>query len=288
MQFNDSFRAMDTDISVFIEAASPPLDGFISTKLLFEQQEERFSRFRETSLLSRLNRGEAIADAWFAQAVALALAAYRETGALFNPMVLPALREAGYATTFRSVTTGTPREQPVVSPEEALAVEGNEVRLLSGQLDLGGIVKGWTVDVAVGYLREQYEDVFVNAGGDLRCIGNEEGAAGWLVDIDGPPGVPSPWKGVVQGAVATSTTLKRRWATTTGGAAHHLIDPRTGVPAASPFVQVTVRANECWRAEVWAKAVLIGGDGGMAAAAAEGLAVLAIRDDGEVARTGNW
>jgi thiamine biosynthesis lipoprotein len=288
MQFSDNFRAMDTEISVFIEASAPPLDGFISTKLLFEQQEQRFSRFRETSLLSRLNRGETISDAWFSQAISLALAACRETGGLFNPMVLQALREAGYSQTFDSLTTGAPRAQAVIAAGDALVIAGESVRLAAGQLDLGGIVKGWTVDVAAQWLNERYADVFVNAGGDLRCTGSEEGGSGWLIDVDGPAGMPAPWKGAIQGAVATSTTLKRRWKTATGGSAHHLIDPRTGLPANSPFVQVTVRAETCWRAEVWAKAVLIGGDEGMRAAAAQKLAVFAIRGDGEVARAGSW
>lgn len=288
MQFNDAFRAMNTDISMFIESSSAPLDGFINTRLLFEQQEERFSRFRETSLLSRLNRGETIADAWFSQAISLALAAHDETGGLFNPLVLPALREAGYAMTFDSVTTGRPRAQPVASFRDAIEVDGPAVRLLGGEVDLGGIVKGWTVDVAVQLLNEHYADVFVNAGGDLRCTGHEEGGEGWVVDVDGAGGGASPWKGTVQGAVATSTTLKRRWKTETGGDAHHLIDPRTGLPAESPFVQVTVRAEACWRAEVWAKAVLIGGEAGLRSAAARNLAVLAVRSDGEVSRAGRW
>lgn len=288
MQFSDAFRAMNTDISVFIESPSAPLADFISIRLLFEQQEQRFSRFRDTSLLSRLNRGETIADAWFSQAVALAFAAHEETGGLFNPMVLPALREAGYATTFDAVTTGTPRAQSVGSFPEAVEVAGPAVRLLSGQVDFGGIVKGWTVDVGVQALNERYAGVFLNAGGDLRCTGHEEGRDGWIVDVDDAGGGASPWKGAIEGAVATSTTLKRRWKTKTGGDAHHLIDPRTGLPAESPFVQVTVRAEACWRAEVWAKAVLIGGEAGLRSAAAKELAVLAVRGDGEVSRTGSW
>jgi thiamine biosynthesis lipoprotein len=59
--------------------------------------------------------------------------------------------------------------------------------------------------------------------------------------------------------MATSSRLRRRWATTSGGEAHHLIDPRSGLPADTPYVQVTTWASETWRAEVWAKAVLIGG-----------------------------
>ena len=45
MQFTESFRAMNTDVDAIIEAPSRPLDAFLTLRLLFEQQEERFSRF---------------------------------------------------------------------------------------------------------------------------------------------------------------------------------------------------------------------------------------------------
>jgi hypothetical protein len=64
MQHADSFRAMDTGIDVIAESAAPfpPFGLFAGIHLLFEQQEERFSRFRPGSLLSRLNAGETIED----------------------------------------------------------------------------------------------------------------------------------------------------------------------------------------------------------------------------------
>ena len=81
---------MDTDIDLFIETAgAPPPGAFIGVRLLFEQQEERFSRFREQSLLSRLNRGEVIEDAWLARVVAMAIDAHQLTGGYCNPLVLP-------------------------------------------------------------------------------------------------------------------------------------------------------------------------------------------------------
>ena len=88
------------------------------------------------------------------------------------------------------------------------------------------------------------------------------------------------------GAIATSTTRKRRWTTASGGLAHHLIDPRTGMPAESPFDQVSCWAAETWRAEVWAKAVLIGGEAAAERAAGAGVPVLAIPPVGDPQRWG--
>lgn len=283
MLHTESFRAMDTDVGVIIAADSRPVAEFLSLRVLFEQQEERFSRFRPGSLLSRLNRGEVVEDEMFAAACHLAIEGHEFTAGLYNPMVLMALMAAGYGATFADVSGGAPVRQVVPDPRDCLQVEGNRVKLCGGGLDLGGIVKGWTVDLGLGLMEQEYPDVFINAGGDLRCAGAEPGVDGWLVAIDSPlEGMPDPWEGAVRGAVATSTTAKRRWQTSNGGLAHHLIDPRSGLPAESPFVQVTAWAAEAWRAEVWAKAVLIGGEAAAGLARAQGHRVVAVGADGSV------
>jgi thiamine biosynthesis lipoprotein len=159
--------------------------------------------------------------------------------------------------------------------------------LLAGQVDLGGLVKGWTADLVAESLAAEAPNVFVNAGGDIRCLGSDGDGTGWAVDLDGPNGAPV-WAGRVRDAIATSTTLKRRWTTADGAAAHHIIDPGTGMPAESPFVQVSVRAEACWLAEIWAKAVVIGGEDAKARAERAGLLVLAISTDGTINRSPNW
>lgn len=288
MQFSDSSRAMNTDVDVFIEAETRPSLAFIEARVLFGQQEERFSRFRSGSLIGRLNAGETVADAWLDRALELALASFDETGGLFNPMVLPALKRAGYDRTFEEVDgCGMPAPGVVPSPHDALRRDDSGWRVLDGAIDLGGIVKGWTSDLAALHLGETYPDVFVNAGGDIRCTGAEAGAAGWLVEVDAPAG-GAIWSGAISGAIATSTTAKRRWTTAGGALAHHLIDPRSGLPAEGPFVQATVRAAECWRAEVWAKAVIAGGMEGFERAKAAGVAVLATGDYAVIASAGDW
>ena len=275
---------MDTGIDVIAESEAPfpPFGLFAGIHLLFEQQEERFSRFRPASMLSRLNAGSAIEDPFFAAACGFALEAHAFTGGLFNPLILGALRQAGYGVTFSAVSGGEPRPNLVPSPAECLHIEGTRVSLDGAALDLGGIVKGWTVDLATEMAANAGFAALVNAGGDLRATGAEAGAAnGWFVQVEGPSGEPA-WEGEVAGALATSTTLKRAWRTNDGGRAHHLIDPRTGLPAESPFVQVSAWARETWRAECWAKAVLVGGHAAAEAAGSAGIPVLALGPAGEV------
>ena len=266
MLHTDAFRAMNTDIDIEIAAPTRPHAAFISIRLLFEEQEQRFSRFRDSSLLSQLNRGEAVTNEMFAVACGMAIEACDFTAGLFNPMVLSALVEAGYDRTFEEVRGGAPRAQPVPHPRDCLVIRENTVTLANGQLDLGGIVKGWTADLAVEAFAAEYDGVLVNAGGDVRSAGSDSEGNPWQLAIERPGGGQPLWAGPVLGGCATSTTLRRQWNTASGTSAHHLIDPRTGLPSVSPLVQVTAWAPQAWRSEVWAKAVLIGGDEAASAA----------------------
>ncbi|MEO6398302.1 MAG: FAD:protein FMN transferase [Tepidiformaceae bacterium] len=281
MLHEENFRAMDTEIDVLIQSreTARPIALFASVRVLFEQQEERFSRFRPQSLLSHLNGGEAVDDAWLAAASRMALEAHRFSGGLFNPLILGSLERAGYSRTFAEVkSVGEPLPLPAPDPGDCLKITGTVVRLRDARMDLGGIVKGWTVDLAVEMLSVPEPNVLVNAGGDLRCAGAEDGlGTGWVASIAALAGRDDAWVGRLSGALATSTTLKRRWRTAAGASAHHLIDPRTGMPAEEHFVQASAWQLEAWRAEVWAKAIVIGGDEAAQDASAAGVRFLALK-----------
>jgi thiamine biosynthesis lipoprotein len=99
----------------------------------------------------------------------------------------------------------------------------------------------------------------VNLGGDVAVRGIGPDGNGWTVAVE-YPGRPEPIAliGLANGAVATTTTLRRRWHSS-GVARHHLIDPQTGLPSGSDVVLVAVVAGDTWLAEVLAKAVLLAG-----------------------------
>jgi thiamine biosynthesis lipoprotein len=90
-----------------------------------------------------------------------------------------------------------------------------------------------------------------------------DGEQDWEVGLEDPvkPEQDLAILHVKPGAVATSSTAKRRWQKN-GHAQHHLIDPRSGLPAETDWVSVTVWAEEAAEAEVYAKALLIAGSAG--------------------------
>ena len=127
-------------------------------------------------------------------------------------------------------------------------------------LDLGGIAKGWIAEQAALILSDFSSACAVNAGGDMFLIGFPDGEDHWSVALEDPlqPEIHLTTLKVDPGAVATSSVTKRTWKQGEKQR-HHLIDPRTGEPAVTDWLSMTVIAAHAYEAEVFAKALLIGG-----------------------------
>lgn len=125
------------------------------------------------------------------------------------------------------------------------------------QLDLGGIAKGYGVDRAAATLRDWGVDhALVNVGGDLYAIGTAHDGEPWQVGIQDP----ADERGIIgtvavaDGAIATSGTYQQYFRYR-GHRYHHLLDPSTGAPRATPQQSLTIRAASCMQADAAATAL---------------------------------
>ena len=261
--------------------------------------EARWSRFISNSELCRINAaaGERVhASAETVQLVRRSVLAWRLTGGLFDPTILPSLEAAGYDRTFEQVPRGADGGVVVLRPFRTPGCTGVEidddgVRLPQGvRLDLGGIAKGYAADQVAHELRRAgAPGVCVNLGGDVRVCGGSIDGNGWTIGIADPFDEQTDISAVTleEGAVATSSRRRRRWRRGTREL-HHLIDPRTGEPARSTLVAVTVVAGETHWAEVFAKAALVAGiDAGAQLLQAHGLSGLLVTSTRDVVRVGS-
>lgn len=262
------FRAMGSDAHVIVVGGP---NGLVDTAAArIEDLEAKWSRFRPSSEVCRLT---AAAGAWVDVSADTTLLVRRSidawylTGASFDPTVLGAMLDAGYDRTFETLRTAGGEPVDVRRPRFSLVgctdigVEDRRVRLPADcGFDAGGIGKGLAADlVAEELMAAGAEGVLMSLGGDLRVDGVAPDGGTWTISIDHPhQAEPIVLLGLRRGAVATSTTLRRRWAGT-DGEQHHLIDPVTGRPSLTDVGLSSVVTGEAWRAEVLAKAVLLRG-----------------------------
>ena len=102
--------------------------------------------------------------------------------------------------------------------------------------------------------------------------------------VEDPRGGPDPVAvlSLTDLGCATSSVRLRHWQVD-GSPVHHLVDPRTGDPADTGLLAVTVVGPDVARAEVWSKALFLAGRGQVRRLADErGIAALLVDTDGVV------
>jgi thiamine biosynthesis lipoprotein len=205
--------------------------------------------------------------------------------------VLLYLEQAGYDQSFINIDSASLGE-PKATDETKRPIGFQHVRLDEGvRLDMGGIAKGWTVDRAADIL-DSACDFPIDAGGDIRAAGKGSGRRGWWVAVEDPmiPENDLDYLQIVDSAVATSASYRRKWTNRNGQTSHHLIDPKTGTPSESGVVCATVRGSNAEQAEVVAKAALLaGGYTGLGGLAGGGeVDVCVTYEDGTQVATPGW
>ena len=263
----------------------------------FQVWEGRLSRFRSDSELSALNRfsGEPVQVSqilW--DALRASLSAARFSDGLVSPTLAPWIEAAGYDRTFESVLEHAPAAGLALAPplfasgDLLLEASSRRVVLAAGRrLDLGGTAKGWAAERAASRLRA-LGPCLVDAGGDIAVRGPRLDGHGWPVGISDPfhPGEVLELLGLTRSGVATSGRDFHRWERQ-GVWQHHILDPRTGLPAATDVLTATVIAPSTVEAEAAAKvAVILGSERALAwLDKRPSLAGLLVLDDGSVRRS---
>ena len=290
-----TFRAMSTDVAITAPMLAEPDQQALARDIarMFAETERRFSRFREDSELSVLNRatGPVVVSPELLELLLVAREHAAETAGLFDASVGSALLAAGYDRSFWPGTLDREQRGPArPDSRDALAIDERTRRVTRPagvQLDFGGFLKGRTVDRAAARMPGLGA---VDAGGDAMLRGAGLDGDGWLVDVEDPfdERATLVTLRVRDRAVATSAANRRSWRIG-GELAHHLIDPRTHAPSRSDLAQVTVLAPTAERADVMAKVVFLLGaaKGEEFVARHEELGAVLVTRTGDVRLVGN-
>jgi len=295
-----SFDAIGTTATIVVTDPARLLQARTLLAAQLEELDRTCSRFRPDSELAHVNAraGRAVAvTPLLAVLVGVALDAARETDGLVDPTLGAQLRAAGYDRTFALVRA---RERWTIAPApprarwDEVELDGRGGLLLAPrgcELDLGASAKAFAADRAATSLAGAAGcGVLVSLGGDIAVAG-EPPAGGWPVrvadDHDAPLDGPGPVVALAHGGLATSGTAVRRWRTDLGEA-HHVLDPRTGRPAPTPWRTVTVAARTCLDANVAATAALVLGHDAPEWLRQRGLTARLAAPDGSLVHVNGW
>lgn len=254
--------------------------------------EARWSRFIDTSDISRANRQAGIPTLVSPETITLctlARHAWEMTEGRFDPLLGVPLAQLGYDRAFASIDRAGPPTSVLPLPArgaEGLLVDADrgEVTVPAGrQFDPGGIGKGLAGDLVVeDLLQAGARGVLVSLGGDVRVGGENPEGCGWPIAVEDPRTDQAVLfhARLIDGAIASSSRRRRCW--TSGGLArHHLLDPADGRPLQNGITAVSVLAGSGWEAEALTKAAFVAGadDAGdlVSDHGAEGVVIL---DDG--------
>jgi FAD:protein FMN transferase len=220
-----------------------------------------------------------------------ALDAAVQTDGAVDPTVGLAMHRIGYDRDITAVTSGG---SPVLP--SAPAHNWRDVRLhreaglltvpVGTALDLGATAKAYIADHAAQALSHRYATaVLVELGGDIAVAGRRPD--GWCINVAEREGNDGQLVLLRHGGLTTSTTTVRTW--TRGDAAmHHIVDPRTGLPADTAWRTVTVSASCALAANVASTAAIVFGDSAVDWLENRGLAARLVTRDGSIITTADW
>ena len=266
--YNASFAAMGGRNEVRYYARSDSEANEVARLVEDEVRriEAKYSRYREDSILSQINRaaGESrvALDEETAGLLRFANECYLQSDGLFD------------------ITTGVLRrvwnfKEQQVPTEESLALahslvgwdkvnfDGSSIELpLAGmEIDLGGIGKEYAVDRSATLLLENgIEHGYLNFAGDIRVVGPHTDGSAWRIGVRNPRSETDVFAGVLLrcGALATSGDYER-FMIVDGVRYCHILNPRTGWPV-QELQCVAVLAESCLIAGTLATTAMLLGE----------------------------
>ena len=156
-----------------------------------------------------------------------------------------------------------------------------------------GIAKGYAADLLRAQLeKEGVTSATLDLGGDVFVMGRKTDGSDWRIAVKDPADTES-YLGVVSAAdkfIVTSGVYERYFEEN-GVRYHHILDPKTGCPAESGLVSVTVLCeNGAWADALSTACFVLGTDGAFAlrddlADQGTDFELILVTDDGRVLYT---
>lgn len=283
------YFAMGSDCAIRLCANERADEIALAAEAEVRRIEARYSRFREDSDLSRINRAAMAGvdieiDPETAGLIGYAQACYAKSDGAFD-ISAGLLRAAWDFSRARLPDPTRLAELLARVGLDKIALTQNRLSFATPgmALDLGGLGKEYAADRAAETCQAAgVRHGFVDLGGDIRVIGPRPDGQPWRIGIRHPRNADAILTEVTlsAGAVATSGDYERY--IEVGGRRYcHILDPRTGWPNPA-LSSVTVMADRCLVAGSLATAAMVKGAAGEAWLKSLGVRHLVVDSDGSL------
>jgi thiamine biosynthesis lipoprotein len=239
----------------------------------FEDVDLAMSSWKPESELNIVNREAALApfpveNAELYRCIKIALEYAKSTGGAFDPTVGPLIDLWG----FRTDSPRVPAPDRVAETLRHVGWEKVEVikvaravrfRDRAVRLDLGGIAKGYALDVAArAFAQSGTVAGLLDLGGGMYAWNSPPDSDGWRVGIRDPedPDAIMATLTIANRAVATSGNYENAF-TEAGESFGHILDASTGYQPRSDVVSATVVADAGVDADALSTAIYVAGSG---------------------------
>ncbi len=230
----------------------------ISSELIsiVKEFESNYSRFKDTSLVSKLNNNKVIKN--FPEEL-FNMFEYAEklkilSDGYFNIFVGKTLENFGYDKDYSFKAKAIQS----ISNDCFELLTKKEIRINEeARIDLGGLGKGWLVDKVAEYLKSKgIKYFYVNAGGDIYATSNFNKAINFILENPLDPSEMIGSIDVFNQSIASSSTNRRRWRDQ-NKEYHHLINPRNNESVNNKVAGVFTLGNNCLKADVASTVIFV-------------------------------
>ena len=257
------FFAMDTVMSITAYGKDAE-EAVAAAVAKVNTLESLLSRTREGSDIDLLNsNGTAVISEDTANVLSMAQKWNKKTNGAFDVTIAPVVTAWGFGgeDAYQVPTQEELDELLKLVNCSILALDGTTATLGQAgmEVDLGGIAKGYAAGQAEQVIRDHgIESALLDLGHNIAVIGSKPDGSAWRIAVQDPADSGST-VGVLslQDCSAVTSGGYQRYFEQDGQIYHHLVDPRTGYPAASGIVSATVVCSDPGLADLLSTAVFV-------------------------------
>ena len=246
--YTQDLFAMDTTMT--LTAYGDTAEEAVSSAIVeIQRLDDLFSTNKETSCVSQLNTNHAAqfsSDAISVLQTARTL--YHDTDGAFNIALYPIVKAWGFTTEDYQIPSAETLQtllHHIDADTIQLDAKSGAVTISDPQteIDLGGIVKGYTSDQVLNTMQSKgISSAVISLGGNVQTLGTKPDGSLWRVGIQDPNDTEQVlcMVEVADKAVITSGPYQRYFIGEDGVRYHHIMDPETGRPAENGLSSVTI------------------------------------------------